>query len=108
MFCHTLTLSRSHTLSFNHSPHAEQLLFSWLCSKVTLTLSHSLILSSSLSQHDEQLLFSCLSSKVTFLTPPPSPSPVTLDVIDVKITPNVLLTQLMVEIRTFLKPVLPK
>ena len=33
----TLTLN----LSLNHSWHAEQLLFSSLCSKVTLTLSHS-------------------------------------------------------------------
>ena len=29
------------TLSFTHSGHAEQLLFSCLCSKLTLTLSHS-------------------------------------------------------------------
>ena len=33
-------ISLSH--SFTHSSHAEQLLFSCLCSKVTLTLSHSL------------------------------------------------------------------
>ena len=38
----TITLSHSHTLSVSHSWHAEQLLFSCLCSKVTLTLSHSL------------------------------------------------------------------
>ena len=42
---HSLTLTRSHsfTLSFTHSRHAEQLLFSCLCSKVTLSVSHSLI-----------------------------------------------------------------
>ena len=38
------TLSHSFNLSFTHSQHAEQLLFSCLCSKVTLSLSHSLIL----------------------------------------------------------------
>ena len=32
---------RTLTLSFTHSRHAEQLLFSCLCSKVTLTLSIS-------------------------------------------------------------------
>ena len=54
--CHSLSLSLSHThshnlsishsinLSFTHSQHAEQLLFSCLCSKVTLPLSHSLTL----------------------------------------------------------------
>ena len=49
--CHAITLSHSNTLSFNHSPHAEQLLFSWLCSKVTLTLSlcHTLTLTLSRS-----------------------------------------------------------
>ena len=88
---HSLILSLSHsfTLSFTHSQHAEQLLFSCLCSKITLslshshtlalshsrtlalshshtlTLSHSLILSFTLSRHAEQLLFSCLCSKVT-------------------------------------------
>ena len=39
---HTLSYSHSFTHSFTHSSHAEQLLFSCLCSKVTLTLSHSL------------------------------------------------------------------
>ena len=38
------------TLSFTHSRHAEQLLFSCLCSKVTLSLSHSLTLSLSHSR----------------------------------------------------------
>ena len=39
----SLSPSFSHlfNLSFNHSWHAEQLLFSSLCSKLTLTLSHS-------------------------------------------------------------------
>ena len=41
----SLTLSHSHTLSISHwitlDMHAEQLLFSSLCSKVTLTLSRS-------------------------------------------------------------------
>merc|ERR1711994_234898 len=44
---HTLSLSHSFNLSFTHSRHAEQVLFSCLCSKVTLT--HSLSLSLSLS-----------------------------------------------------------
>ena len=79
----SLTLSHSFTLLFTHSRHAEQLLFSCLCSKVTLSLSHSLshtltllhsctlALSHSLihsfthSRHAEQLLFSCLCSEVT-------------------------------------------
>ena len=68
-------------LSLNLFLHAEQLLFSWLCSKVTLSLTYSLTLSHShsltlslsrslnlsftLSLHAEQLLFSCLGSKVT-------------------------------------------
>ena len=45
--CHSLSLTHTHTLSqslnlsFTHSQHAEQLLFSCLCSKVTLPLSHS-------------------------------------------------------------------
>ena len=50
---HSLSLSHSHSfsllhsfnLSLNHSRHAEQLLFSSLCSKLTLTLSHSHTLS---------------------------------------------------------------
>ena len=59
------------TLSFTHTGHAEQLLFSCLCSKVTLTFSHSLSLSRSFnlsfthSRHAEQLLFSSLCWKVT-------------------------------------------
>ena len=67
----TLSLSHSFTLLFTHSRHAEQLLFSCLCSKVTLslsnsrTLTHSHSLIHSLSRHAEQLLFSCLCSKVT-------------------------------------------
>ena len=93
---HNVSLSHSHsfTLSFTHSPHAEQLLFSCLCSKAhshALTLSRSHILSFTLSRHAEQLLFSCLGSKVAvysrklqcfFLTSTASPSPVTLDVIE--------------------------
>ena len=85
---HSLTVTLSHSLtltlsshSFTHSWHAEQLLFSCLCWKVTLSLSHSLTLtlshsltltlshshtlSVSHSWHAEQLLFSCLCSKVT-------------------------------------------
>ena len=60
------------TLSFTQSGHAEQLLFSCLCSKLTLTLSHSHSHSFSLShsfnlsfnhsRHAEQVLFSSLSS----------------------------------------------
>ena len=42
-----ISLSHSHSLSFTHSRHTEQLLFSCLCSKVTLTLSHYLTLSMS-------------------------------------------------------------
>ena len=53
------------TLSLNLFLHAEQLLFSWLCSKVTLSLTYSLTLSFTLSRYAEQLLFSCLGSKVT-------------------------------------------
>ena len=70
----TLLISHSHsfTLSFTHSPHAEQLLFSCLCSKVTRTLSHShsfslshsFNLSFNHSRHAEQVLFSSLCSKV--------------------------------------------
>ena len=41
---HNLSISHSINLSFTHSQHAEQLLFSCLCSKVTLPLSHSLTL----------------------------------------------------------------
>ena len=42
-----ISLSQSHSLSFTHSRHTEQLLFSCLCSKVTLSLSHSHTLSHS-------------------------------------------------------------
>ena len=45
MFSKANPLSHSFNLSFTHSQHAEQLLFSCLCSKVTLSLSHSLTLS---------------------------------------------------------------
>ena len=74
---HSLSLSHSFNLSFTHSWHAEQLLFSSLCSKVTLTLwrshshtlslslSHSFNLSFTHSRHAEQVLFSCQGSKVT-------------------------------------------
>ena len=69
----TFTTFTTFTLSFTHSRHAEQLLFSCLCSKVTLTLSHShsfslshsFNLSFTHSRHAEQLLFPCLCSKVT-------------------------------------------
>ena len=44
-----ISLSHSHSLSFTHSRHTEQLLFSCLCSKVTLSLSHYLTLTLSLS-----------------------------------------------------------
>ena len=57
----TRTLSQSHafTLLFTHSRHAEQLLFSCLCSKVTLSLSHSLTLTLSHSHtHSHTLSFS--------------------------------------------------
>ena len=40
-----LTLSFSQSLSFTHSRHTEQLLFSCLCSKVTRSLSHYLTIS---------------------------------------------------------------
>ena len=104
----TLSLSHSFNLSFNHSWHAEQLLFSSLCSKLTLTLSHSHSLSLSHShsfslshsfnlsfnhsRHAEQVLFSCLGSKVTvysrklqwffWTTTTPSPSPVSLEFVE--------------------------
>ena len=54
---HSLILSLSHsfTLSFTHSQHAEQLLFSCLCSKITLSLSHSHTLALS---HSHTLSFS--------------------------------------------------
>ena len=47
----TKTVNQEHslTLSFTHSRHSEQLLFSCLCSKVTLSLSHSLTFTLSLS-----------------------------------------------------------
>ena len=48
---HTLTLSHSRTLALLHS--------------CTLALLHTLILSFTLSRHAEKLLFSCLCSKVT-------------------------------------------
>ena len=38
---HSFSLSHSFNLSFTHFLHAEQLLFSCVCSKLTLTLSHS-------------------------------------------------------------------
>ena len=74
----SLSLSHSFNLSLNHSWHAEQLLFSSLCSKLTLTISHSLSISHSHSYslshsfniscthswHAEQVLFSSLCSKV--------------------------------------------
>ena len=50
----TLTLN----LSLNHSWHAEQLLFSSLCSKITVTLSHSHALT--LSHSHTFTLFQCL------------------------------------------------
>ena len=57
---HSLILSLSHsfTLSFTHSQHAEQLLFSCLCSKITLSLSHSHTLT--LSHSHTFTLFQCL------------------------------------------------
>ena len=88
------------TLSFTHSGHAEQLLFSSLCSKVTLTLSHShsfslshsFNLSFTHSRHAEQVLFSSLGSKVAvyrrklqwgFLTASAAaPDPLTLEFIE--------------------------
>ena len=42
-----ISLSHSHSLSFTHSRHTEQLLFSCLCSKVTLSLSHHVTISMS-------------------------------------------------------------
>ena len=42
-----ISLSHSHSLSFTHSRHTEQLLFSCLCSKVTHSLSHYLTLTMS-------------------------------------------------------------
>ena len=89
------SLSHSFTLSFTLPRHAEQLLFSCLCSKLTLphshsSLSHSLSISFTHSQHAEQLLFSSLCSKVTvyrrklqcFFWTSAGPSPVSLDVIE--------------------------
>ena len=72
------SLSHSHTLislshltlsshSFTHSWHAEQLLFSCLCWKVTLSLSHSLTLTLSHS-HTLTLSHSFSLSLSTFLT----------------------------------------
>ena len=55
---HTLSLFHSFTLSFTHSWHAEQLLFSCLCSKITLSLSHSHTLA--LSHSHTFTLFQCL------------------------------------------------
>ena len=55
---------------------------------LAISLSHSFNLSFNHSRHAEQVLFSCLGSKVTvssrnfFLTAPPSPSPVSLGVIE--------------------------
>ena len=68
--CKTCNTCKTCTLSFTHSGHSEQPLFSCLCSKVTLTtpsllLSHSFNLSFTLSRHAEQLLFSSVGSKVT-------------------------------------------
>ena len=71
---HSLTISLSHSfnLSLNHSWHAEQLLFSSLCSKVTLTLScshsHTLSLTLTLSQsliHSLSTCWTIFVSKVT-------------------------------------------
>ena len=98
----SLSLSHSFALSFTHSPHAEQLLFSCLCSKVTLTISHSLILNLSHSHtlsishsftldmlnnfclhvYAQNSLFIIVENcNVYFLTSSASsPSPVTLDV----------------------------
>ena len=84
------SLSHSHTLSFTHSPHAEQLLFSCLCSKVTLTLSHTLSISHSITLdmlnkfcfhvHAHKSLFMAENCNAFFGTS--SPSPVSLDVIE--------------------------
>jgi len=46
---HSLTLLQSHSLSYTHSRHTEQLLFSCLCSKVTLSHSHTISLSQCLT-----------------------------------------------------------
>merc|ERR1712020_337199 len=93
----------SFTLLFTHSLHAEQLLFSCLCSKVTLSLSHSLTLtllhSHTLSishsitldmlnkfcfhLYAENSLFIAENCNAFFLTTSSSsPSPVTLEFIE--------------------------
>ena len=97
------SLPHSHSLSFTHSRHTEQLLFSCLCSKVTLSLSHYLTLSMS---HSHTLTLS-LSHSLTldmlnnfcfhvyaqkslfiaencngFFNSPSTPDPVSLDVTD--------------------------
>ena len=94
---HTLTLSLSHSLesALSHSRHTEQLLFLWLCSKVTLSLSHSLTLSFSLflTLTLFQSLIHSLSTcsnvalyrwkwQCFFWTTAASPSPVSLKVIE--------------------------
>ena len=80
----TLTCSQSFTLSFNHSRQCWTTFVLMSMLKVTLSFNHS--------WHAEQLLFSCLCSKFAvfgkncngyFLTSSSSPpSPVSLDVIE--------------------------
>ena len=99
---HSFTLSHYFNLSLNHSCHAEQLLFSSLCSKVTLIHTHKISLSHTLSLFQSliqslstcstsfvlisMLKIQCLSANIAmlFLTlaAPPPPSPVTLEFIE--------------------------
>ena len=59
MFCHTLTLSFSHSITLHL---LNNFCFHGYAQK---SLSHSHTLSFTLSRHAEQLLFSCLGSNVT-------------------------------------------
>ena len=62
----TLSLSQSHSLSFTHSRHTEQLLFSCPCSKVPLSHTHSLslLLTLTLFQSLIQPLLTCWTTFV--------------------------------------------
>ena len=96
---HSHTLKLSHSLNVSHSHSLIHSIFTCWTTFVfmsmqkshphTLALSHYLTISFIYSRYAEQLLFSCLCSNVTlyrwkcqwfFLTP--TPSPVTLDVIE--------------------------
>ena len=57
---HILSLSHSINVSFTNSRHAEQLLFSCLCSKLTVTLSHSHYLTLSHSTPAPSRILECV------------------------------------------------